>query len=210
MIWLRISIAFLLSVTSFFGSSFFSSAWKKQKRGDSEANHIESMLPGFDCGLCGEPDCKAYAAALDAGGADPELCRPGGSRLETRLRAILADRRDDQRASALRAIVRCGGGKNITADDFHYDGRRSCSSAVELYGGPKKCKEGCVGFGSCVAACPLGAIRVASGLALINPALCTGCGLCVKVCPKGIPLSVAIARAGRAATWHTLQKWLDR
>ncbi len=33
---------------------------------------------------------------------------------------------------------------------------------------------------------------------------------CVKVCPKEIPLTTAIARAGRAASWHTLQKWLDR
>ncbi len=33
---------------------------------------------------------------------------------------------------------------------------------------------------------------------------------CVKVCPKDIPLTTAIARAGRAATWHTLKKWFDR
>jgi succinate dehydrogenase / fumarate reductase iron-sulfur subunit len=33
---------------------------------------------------------------------------------------------------------------------------------------------------------------------------------CVKVCPKGIPLTTAIARAGRAATFHTLRKWFDR
>jgi len=33
---------------------------------------------------------------------------------------------------------------------------------------------------------------------------------CVKVCPKGIPLTTAIARAGRAATVHTLKKWFDR
>ena len=33
---------------------------------------------------------------------------------------------------------------------------------------------------------------------------------CVKVCPKGIPLTTAIAHAGRSATVHTLKKWLDR
>jgi succinate dehydrogenase / fumarate reductase iron-sulfur subunit len=33
---------------------------------------------------------------------------------------------------------------------------------------------------------------------------------CVKVCPKEIPLTTAIARGGRAATRHTLRKWLDR
>ena len=33
---------------------------------------------------------------------------------------------------------------------------------------------------------------------------------CVKVCPKEIPLTTAIARAGRSATWHTLKQWFDR
>ena len=33
---------------------------------------------------------------------------------------------------------------------------------------------------------------------------------CVKVCPKDIPLTTAIARAGRSATLHTLKKWFDR
>ena len=32
---------------------------------------------------------------------------------------------------------------------------------------------------------------------------------CVKVCPKEIPLTTAIARAGRTATLHTLKKWFD-
>lgn len=32
---------------------------------------------------------------------------------------------------------------------------------------------------------------------------------CVKVCPKEIPLTTAIARAGRAATFHTVRKWFD-
>lgn len=33
---------------------------------------------------------------------------------------------------------------------------------------------------------------------------------CVRVCPKDIPLTTAIARAGRGATLHTLTKWFDR
>lgn len=33
---------------------------------------------------------------------------------------------------------------------------------------------------------------------------------CVKVCPKEIPLTTAIARGGRAATFHTLKSWFDR
>ena len=40
--------------------------------------------------------------------------------------------------------------------------------------------------------------------------VCGNAQNCVKVCPKGIPLTTAIARAGRAATKHVLRKWLDR
>ncbi len=32
---------------------------------------------------------------------------------------------------------------------------------------------------------------------------------CVRVCPKEIPLTTAIAREGRAATSHTVRRWLD-
>ena len=39
------------------------------------------------------------------------------------------------------------------------------------------------------------------------------CGLaqnCVRVCPKEIPITASIARNGRTATLHVLQKWFDR
>ena len=40
--------------------------------------------------------------------------------------------------------------------------------------------------------------------------VCGNARNCVRVCPKDIPLTAAIARGGRAATWHVLQKWFDR
>jgi succinate dehydrogenase / fumarate reductase, iron-sulfur subunit len=40
--------------------------------------------------------------------------------------------------------------------------------------------------------------------------VCGNAQNCVKVCPKGIPLTTAIGRGGRAATLHTLRKWFDR
>lgn len=61
---------------------------------------------------------------------------------------------------------------------------------------------------------PIGAMNADERLdALIAEGGIQVCGNsqnCVKVCPKEIPLTTAIGRGGRAATLHTLKKWLDR
>lgn len=49
--------------------------------------------------------------------------------------------------------------------------------------------------------------------ALTGPGGIQACGNaqnCVSVCPKEIPLTTSIARAGRAATIHTIKKWFER
>ena len=39
--------------------------------------------------------------------------------------------------------------------------------------------------------------------------VCGNAQNCVVVCPKEIPLTTSIARAGRAATVHTIKKWFE-
>jgi len=51
-------------------------------------------------------------------------------------------------------------------------------------GGPKSCNDGCVGFGSCVKACPFDAIHVVNGVAVVDKEACKACGKCVAACPK--------------------------
>jgi succinate dehydrogenase iron-sulfur subunit len=61
---------------------------------------------------------------------------------------------------------------------------------------------------------PIGQMNASERLdGLTSPGGIQTCGNaqnCVKVCPKEIPLTTAIARAGRSATLHTLKKWLDK
>ena len=61
---------------------------------------------------------------------------------------------------------------------------------------------------------PIGQMNAAERLdALTAPGGIQTCGNaqnCVKVCPKGIPLTTAIARAGRSATLHSLKKLFDQ
>lgn len=45
----------------------------------------------------------------------------------------------------------------------------------------------CVACGCCVAVCPEGAIRVASGvIARVDERACIGCGKCAGVCPAAV------------------------
>ena len=163
MAWLTILFAFLIAFAAAFGASFLSLAWKRRRKSSVGEQRIEFLLPGHDCGLCGYGTCRDYAEAIDRLGADPALCSPGGAELENSLRSLLSEREGDGRAAKLRAIVRCGASKGAAGLAFDYDNREDCATAAILYGGPKICKDGCLGFGSCAKACPLGAIRVRDG-----------------------------------------------
>jgi len=61
---------------------------------------------------------------------------------------------------------------------------------------------------------PTGALNADERLdALMAPGGIQDCGNaqnCVAVCPKNIPLTLSIARAGRAATIHWIKRWFDR
>ena len=48
------------------------------------------------------------------------------------------------------------------------------------------CKYGCLGLGSCVAACKFGALSIVDGIARVDPEKCTACGSCVANCPRGL------------------------
>lgn len=43
----------------------------------------------------------------------------------------------------------------------------------------------CDGCGTCVEACPTGAIRLADGVARVEHSLCRECEACLKACPTG-------------------------
>ncbi|MGO8692350.1 MAG: 4Fe-4S binding protein [Rectinemataceae bacterium] len=189
--WIKALFVFLLSFGAFLGASFVAVVWRRRVT-DPDLVRLRRMLPGYDCGLCGRIDCRDYAGALLYEAADPALCGPGGSATESSVRSLLEERRPGIGDKLQRAVVLCAGTSSVARASFEYDGYRDCASAASLYGGPKRCKDGCLGFGNCARACPLGAIKVEKGCAVVDPEICTGCGTCLHACPNDLIVLIPV------------------
>ena len=85
------------------------------------------------------------------------------------------------------AYVQCQGDCDKTTLDYEYHGIEDCRMLSFVpNGGAKSCNYGCLGFGSCVKACPFDAIHVEKGVAVVDKEKCKACGKCVAVCPKNL------------------------
>lgn len=83
------------------------------------------------------------------------------------------------------AFVACQGDCDRAGQDYEYYGIQDCSKmAFVPGGGPKSCSSGCLGYGSCVKACPFDAIHVIKGVAVVDKEKCKACGKCVESCPR--------------------------
>ena len=92
------------------------------------------------------------------------------------------------------AFVRCTGGVNAKKR-FDYVGVKDCISATKVAGGPLECAFGCLGFGSCVAACQFGAMSIGpGGTAVVDPDKCTACMACASACPRHLITSVPVSK----------------
>lgn len=161
---------------------------------DEKAEKIRECLPGANCGACGFSGCDGYAAALSKGETtNTALCAPGGADAAAVIAEITGLAVSE--AKPMTAVVHCRGNRQAAVDKMHYAGIESCRMAVQVFGGPKACASGCVGFGDCVRECPFDAISICDGVARINPDACHACKKCVAVCPKHL-ISIVPKDAG--------------
>lgn len=150
---------------------------------DEKAEKIRECLPGANCGACGFSGCDGYATALSKGETtQTNLCSPGGSEVSHQIADITGLAAGNVEPKA--AIVLCQGSCGNCTTKLEYSGVQSCKMAEQLFGGPKNCQYGCIGYGDCVNACPYNAIKICDGIARIDPTICRACGLCVNTCPK--------------------------
>ncbi len=84
------------------------------------------------------------------------------------------------------AYVHCAGGTS-TLEGIDVDSLpKDCAAIKEAYpDGIQACRFGCLGGGTCVAACKFDAIHINDrGVAEVDDQKCRGCGLCARKCPQ--------------------------
>ena len=159
---------------------------------DPREEAVLGCLAGANCGGCGFPGCAGCAAAIVAGTAPVNACPPAGAEAAAKIAEIMGMEAPTGERQV--AFVRCNGGTNAKKR-FEYVGVQDCLSATKVAAGNLECQFGCLGFGSCVAACQFGAISIGeNGSAVVDPEKCTNCGACMKACPRGIITSVPVSK----------------
>ncbi len=151
---------------------------------DERVEAIKECLPGANCGGCGYSGCGGYAEAVVKGEAPVNGCTVGGAEAAGKVARVMGVEAGE--TVKMRAQVMCSGTMEYAKKKYIYNGVSDCVAASKLGGGDRICPNGCVGLGTCVAACPFDAIKVISGVAAVDYHKCQGCGVCVKACPKGI------------------------
>jgi len=152
---------------------------------DKRLEKLVSLLPGTNCGACGQPGCRAFAEALLEGEAVPAACSVSSVQAQQRV----ADFLGVAVGQAERRVARlaCAGDRNTARFLADYQGERSCAAAAVVDDGGKACAWGCLGLGDCERSCDYDAIEMSPlGLPVVDEAKCTACGDCVRACPKDL------------------------
>lgn len=152
---------------------------------DPREEEILGVLPGNNCGGCGYPGCSGLAHAIVTGKAPVNQCPVGGAPVGAKVGAIMGVQAEE--GERMVAYVKCSGTCEKAKNNYEYTGLEDCVAMSFVPGkGPKACNYGCLGFGSCVKACPFDAIHIVDGIAKVDKEACKACGKCVSTCPQHI------------------------
>mgnify|MGYP001765796886 CR=1 FL=1 len=173
-----------------FGIGLAAAAKKFAVEVNPKLEEVAHLLPGSNCGACGNPGCFGFAESLISGKSQPEGCRVCNDEIREKIAKILgvAVTKQNKKVSTLH----CNGGTRVK-DKYLYNGINDCIAANLVLGGQKSCVYACLGFGTCVQACPFGAISMSSeGLPVVDKNKCRSCNKCVLACPKKLFSLIAI------------------
>jgi electron transport complex protein RnfB len=177
---------FLAGISGIFGLGLAFAAKKFDVKTDPRVEQVLDVVAHAHCGACGFPGCRQYAEAvvMDPDVA-PNLCSPGRAPTAEAIAKITG--KILSAAEPKIARVFCQGGLSKSERRFKYEGVADCRAAVLASGGDKSCIYGCLGYETCLRACPFGAIKMSDDfLPVIDPVKCTACGKCAQACPKNV------------------------
>jgi len=175
---------------------------------EPKVEKVRDILPGANCGACGFAGCMGYAEAV-VGNPDvaANLCAPGKSAVAEKVAEITGKKAE--KVDPKIARIYCQGGSSLSQRKFIYTGVMDCAAAVLAAGGDKSCEYGCLGYATCMRACPFDAIRMsADNLPIISKEKCTACGKCVAACPKQV-IELALESKAVVISCHSRDKGAD-
>jgi len=152
---------------------------------DPRIEQTEDLLPGSNCGACGQPGCHAFAELLVKNEVQPSQCTVASADTVDSVAELLDV--DPGQQEQVVARLHCAGGKNQAYQIAEYWGFENCRAASVVSGGGKGCSWGCLGLGDCQVSCTFDAIEMNSnGLPVVEIDKCTACGDCVDACPRDL------------------------
>jgi len=169
----------------FFGIILATAARLFRVAEDPRIQKTEEMLPGTNCGACGEPGCAPFAEAVVKGSAPPSKCTVASVDMIEHIADFLGVDAGEQEKRIAR--LHCAGGHAQAHQIAEYRGFESCGAAAVISGGGKGCSWGCLGLADCAIACTFDVIHMnANGLPVVDVEGCTACGDCVAACPRDL------------------------
>ena len=147
------------------------------------AKEVRKLLPGTDCtgrGGCGFATCDECAAAIAEGGP-ANLCPACKEEDIAAIVALTGGELVPARQET--AFIKCSG---CAAGKSRLKVYGSCEEAVKSGFAEHECVYGCVGAGSCVAACTFGALSIVDGNVQVDKEKCNGCGACANACVQNL------------------------
>ena len=202
------SLVFMGGVGAVFGFGLAYAAKKFAVKTDPRVEAVRDALPGANCGACGFAGCMGYAEAV-VGNPDVavSMCAPGKSPVAEKIAEITGKKAEKVEPKIARVF--CQGGNSLSQRKFIYTGVMDCTAAVLAAGGDKSCEYGCLGYATCMRACPFDAIRMsADNLPIISKEKCTACGKCVAACPKQV-IELAVESKAVVISCHSKDKGID-